>query len=196
MGRPSKLTDAQWDEVKRRVLEGEKPADLAREYKVSKSAISTRVSKRVETVKTVANQIVATERALSEMSVSEQILTTTLAGRLRTISDNLAQAAEYGSATALRLHALANAEVQKVDDAEVLSSKSLEAMKGVMLLSKVANEAAESAHNLLSANKDRARTPGSPPPPDDPLIAHELSDEALASIATGRSTRTATASPG
>lgn len=196
MGRPSKLTDAQWDEVKRRVLEGEKPADLAREYKVSKSAISTRISKRVETVKTVANQIVATERALSEMSVSEQILTTTLAGRLRTISDNLAQAAEYGSATALRLHALANAEVQKVDDAEVLSEKSLEAMKGVMLLSKVANEAAESAHNLLSANKERGRAPGTPPPPEDPLIAHELTDEALTAIARGRGARAAAAAPG
>lgn len=196
MGRPSKLTDAQWEEIKRRVLEGEKPADLAREFKVSKTAISVRVSKRVEAVKTVANQIVATERALGQLTVSEQILSTSLAGRLRSISDNLAQAAEYGSATALRLHALANAEVQKVDDSEVLSPKSLEAMKGVMLLSKVANEAAESAHNLLSANKERVRTPLTPPGEDDPLIAHELSDEALAGIAAGGSARAAAPAQG
>lgn len=196
MGRPSKLSDEKWDEIKRRVLEGEKPADLAREFKVSKSAVSTRVSKRVETVKAVAHQIVATEKALGELSVSEQILTTTLAGRLRTISDNLAQAAEYGSATALRLHALANAEVQKVDDTQVLSAASLEAMKGVMLLSKVANEAAESAHNLLSANKERGRVPAKAPGQDDPLIAHELTDDALTAIATGSSPRAAAPAQG
>jgi hypothetical protein len=33
MGRPSKLTDKQWDKSAQRLLKGEKAADLAREFK-------------------------------------------------------------------------------------------------------------------------------------------------------------------
>ena len=47
MARPSKLTDKQWEEIKSRMLHGEKAADLSREYKVSKASISERVSERL-----------------------------------------------------------------------------------------------------------------------------------------------------
>lgn len=53
--------------------------------------------------------------------------------------------------TAHRLQALANSEVQKVDDAEPLAS--LEALRGVQVLTKLANESAQTGLNLLTANK-------------------------------------------
>ncbi|WAC75352.1 helix-turn-helix domain-containing protein [Roseateles sp. SL47] len=152
MARPSKLTERQWEEIRRRILEGERPTDLAREFKVSKATISNRVSKRADAVKVVANQIVATNAALSELSISEQIQAVSLAARLRAISDNLASAAHYGAATAHRLQALANSEVAKIDDADPL--KSGEALKGIMVLGKLANESASIALNLVAANKD------------------------------------------
>jgi hypothetical protein len=157
MGRPSKLTDKQWDEVKKRLAGGEKAADLAREYGVSKTAISTRVSKRIETVKSVANQIVSAEEALKSLPVSEQLLTLSLADDLRAISRHLAGAGKFGAATAHRLSGIANAKVQEIDDAAPLDEKSLEALKGVAVLTKLANEAAQIPIGLLQANKETVK---------------------------------------
>jgi len=155
MGRPSKLSDKQWDTIRKRMLEGEKPADLAREYGVSKTAISNRVSKRADAVRTVANQIVTAERALGELSVSEQLQAVSLASKLRSISDSLATAADLGAKTAMRLNALANSEVAKVDDADPLAS--IASLRSVGVLTKLANDSASIAVNLLAANKDRVR---------------------------------------
>ena len=172
MGRPSKLTDAQWEEIKGRVTKGEKPADLAREYKVSKAAVSNRVSKRIETIKTVANQMVSAEQALRSLPVSEQLITISLADDLRSISTHLAGAAKYGAATAHRLSGIANAEVQKIDDADPLSAQSVESLKGVSALTRLANEASVIGRDLLAANKDMTRKGegGEPETPSGVLV--------------------------
>lgn len=155
MGRPSKLTEKQWGELLQRLLSGEKAADLAREFGVSKATISSRVSKRAETVRGVANQIVSAERALGALPLSEQLQAVSLASKLRAISDSLASAAQLGAATAHRLHALANTEVAKVDDAEPL--KSVDKLRNVGVLTKLANESAVVPLGLLSANKETVK---------------------------------------
>jgi len=155
MGRPSNLSDAKWAELEKRLLDGEKAADLAKEYKVSRSAISKRFSKQHEEVKSVATQIVSAEEALMRLPVSQQVTAINLASQLRSISQHLASAANYGAATAHRLTALANAEVQKVDDANPLQS--LESLRGVATLTKLANDSASIGLNLISANKDRIK---------------------------------------
>lgn len=155
MGRPSKLTANQWEELGKRLVAGEKAADLSREYKVSKTAISARFSKRIETVKTVANQLVGAEIALRALPVSEQVQALNLADELRAISMHSASAAKYGMATAHRLSALAHSEVAKVDDADPLAS--MEALRGVAALTKIANDSAHIGLNLLAANKDAAK---------------------------------------
>lgn len=154
MGRPSKLSDAKWEELKQRLAKGEKAADLARKYNVSKAAISTRVSKRIETIKTVANQIVTAEEALSSLSISEQLLTVSIANDLRAISTHLAGAAKYGAATAHRLNGIANAKAQEIDDAAPLNAGSFDALKGISVLTKLANDASQIGVNLLAANKE------------------------------------------
>lgn len=154
MGRPSKLTEKQWGEITARLVAGEKAADLAREYGVSKTSVSMRVSKRAETIHSVANQVVTAERSLASLPVSEQLIAVNLASKLRAISDNLASAAQYGAQTAHRLSALANSEVAKVDDAAPLAPESVNAMKGVAVLTKLANDSASIALNLLAANKE------------------------------------------
>lgn len=75
-----------------------------------------------------------------------------LAEKLRSISGSLASAAELGAKTAHRLQALANSEVAKVDDAQPLES--VDALKGVSALTKLANDSASIALNLLNANKE------------------------------------------
>ncbi|NKI68947.1 Hin recombinase [Collimonas pratensis] len=154
MGRPSKLTDAQWEQIGKRLLANESASSLAREFGVSKGAISIRFSKRIETVKTVANQIVSADRALSLLNVSEQIAVHSLVDDIKAMSTHLAGAGKFGAATAHRLAGIANAKVAAIDDIDPLSEDSMIALKGIAVMTRMANESSEIAVNLLRANKE------------------------------------------
>ncbi len=185
MARPSKLTDAQWEKIGKRLLQGESASSLAREFGVSKATVSGRFSERVQKVKSVANQIVETDRSLSLLNVSEQIAAHDLAAQLKSISGHLASAANYGAATAHRLSGIAHAKVQEIDDVAPLDEDSVELLKGVAVLTRMANASAEIGINLLRANKDaidemnkgQMRT----------ISAADLGDDELAAIATASS---------
>ena len=169
MGRKSKLTEKQWLEIERRILEGEAIRALAKEFGVSESTIRDRgISARAQKTKEVANQIVTAERALAELPISAQINAQNLAAKLRSISDSLASAADLGAKTAHRLQALANSEVAKVDDADPLAEESIAALKGVGVLTKLANDSSSIALNLLAANKDTFKELNLPKPEDEP----------------------------
>lgn len=155
MARPSKLTPDQWKEVERRVIAGDPIRAVARDFGINEAAIRQRVSTQPPRVKMVAEKLAEAQTALAELPVHQQYIAVSLAEKLRNISDNLAAAAQYGAQTAHRLSALANSEVAKVDDAEPLAS--VENLKGVAALTKLANESATIALNLLSANKDRIK---------------------------------------
>lgn len=154
MARPSKLTDAQWEKIGKRLLDGESAAALSREFGVSKANISARFSERLRNVKDAANQIVTAERSLSMLNVSEQIAARSLADRLKAISGHLAGAAEFGAATAHRLAGIANAKVNEVDDTQPLSEQSRAALTDIAALSKMANEASQIGMSLLKANQE------------------------------------------
>lgn len=154
MGRQSKLTDAQWEKIGKRLMAGESPSALAREFGVSKSTISGRFSERVQSVKEVANQIVATENALSKLNISEQIAARSLADDLKAISQHLAGAARFGAATAHRLSGIAHNKAAEIDDCAPMSEESRNALGNIAVLTKMANEASEIGLGLLKANKD------------------------------------------
>jgi type II secretory pathway predicted ATPase ExeA len=167
MGRKSKLTEAQWEQVGKRLLAGEKPRALARELGLAESTIRERFSDINGKIKTVANQIVATDGALRALPISAQIAAISLADDLKAISHHLAGAAKYGSATAHRLSALAHGQVQKIDDANPLNPESVEAMKGVALMTKLANDSSQIGVNLLAANKEIAQRLNAPEEPEN-----------------------------
>lgn len=152
MGRPSKLSPAQWSEVERRAAAGEGIRALAREFKVDPAIISRRVSQQSQRVRNVAHQVAAAHAALAELPLPQQYNAMSLAEKLRSISTSLASAADLGAKTAHRLHALANSEVAKIDDAKPMAS--IENLRNVGVLTKLANESAHVALNLLSANKE------------------------------------------
>lgn len=158
MGRPSKLTEKQWAAIGARLLKGEKAAKLAREFKVSPTTISERFSKRVSEVRNVAGQLVEAEQALRSLPIAEQVSALNLADEMRAISTHLAGAAKYGAATAHRLSGIAHAKVQEIDDAAPLDEESLESLKGVAVLTRMANESSTIGLNLLNANKDMMKT--------------------------------------
>ena len=159
MGRPSKLTPTQWDEIGRRVAGGESAAALAREFEVSQTGISIRFSKESK----VKVQTLATE--LAALPIKEHSAVVTLADEMRAISNNLAAGSRYGSATAKRLHELAHGAVQKmaVDDDTPLEAH-IETLKGVAAFTRTANEAASTGLALLNANKEAGKPANAPIP--------------------------------
>lgn len=154
MARPSKLTDKQWEAIGKRLLGGESAAALSREFGVSKASVSGRFSKRHETLKTVAKQIVEAESALSLLNVSEQMAVRSIADDLKAISGHLVGAARYGAATAHRLSGIAHGKAAEIDDSKPLNDESRDALRDVAVLSKMANEASEIGLNLIKANKE------------------------------------------
>lgn len=152
MGRKSTLTQTQWAQIERRLIEGESRRALGREFNISESAIRQRMSGPVDEVRTVAAKIIDAEKSLAALPPIAQITARNLATKLRSISDSLAASAEYGARTSHRLNALANSEVGKVDDADPLAS--IDKLRNVGVLTKLANDSASIAVSLLQANKE------------------------------------------
>ena len=160
MGRLSKLTDDQWAEIGKRLLEGETARKLAPVFGISEAAIRKKfgahqkISAQSAQVHSAAEKIAVAKDAYEALTPIQRPAAMDLSDKLRSISASYAATAELGAKTAHRLHALANSEVCKVDDANPLSEESLTAMKGVSLLTKIGNDALVPATNLLAANKE------------------------------------------
>lgn len=184
MARPSKLSPEQWAEIEQRLAAGEGVRDLAREFGVSPAAISKRgVSKQSKQVQAVAKQLASAQTALAALPVPQQYIAVSLSQQLRNMSASLASAGELGAATAHRLHALANTEVSKVDDAEPMAS--IEKLRNVGVLTKLANDSSHIALNLLAANKDQAK-PINEEPEATAIDPAMLSTEAMSEIMRAR----------
>jgi biotin operon repressor len=168
MGRPSKLTEAQWNEIKRRLLDGESGRVLAKEFGVSETAIRKKISSQVSEIKTVANQLASAQTALSKLPISSQISAQTLAQRLLSIGNHLAAAGENGAMVSHRLMGIARMKVEEIDDAAPLTDDSLKALKGIAALTALANESSKIPLNLLAANKEAFRQDDEPPGLNDP----------------------------
>ena len=151
MGRKSKLTDKQWDEIRKRYLAGEKGRVLAREYDVSETAIRKKIGLQCVQIKTIADHVFEAETALKKLPISSQIATLTLVNEMRSISDHLSSAAQYGASTAHRLSAIANAQVVKVDGADPMNSQ--EVLQGISALTKITNDSAKLGIDLINASK-------------------------------------------
>lgn len=158
MARTSKLTEKQWADIQKRLLDGEAGRVLSREYGISETAIRKRLSSQCEQIKAVANQVVAADVAFKSLPISSQNFAASLIDELKAISTHLAGAAKYGSATAHRLAGIAHSKVQEIDDAAPLDESSLETLKGIAVLTRMANDASTIGVNLLNANKDTIKT--------------------------------------
>jgi hypothetical protein len=158
MGRPSKLTEAQWSTIHARIMAGESIRAIGKEFKISAPAIIKRfgkvdtISLQSERVNQVANKLADAQRALEALPPVQRPVALSLADKLKSISDSLASAAELGAKTAHRLQALSNSEVAKVDDADPMAS--LDSLRNVGVLTKLANDSAAIALNLVAANKE------------------------------------------
>ena len=151
MGRKSKLTDKQWNDIGKRLLNGERVRALALEYKVAASTISDRFSEQNNHIKTLANSIISTELQVKQLPISEQIAVHGLADRLRSISMGLTDAAMNGAAVASKLSGIASVRASKLNPDDPIDEEEVKQIAGLM---RVANIGAEIPLNLLRANKE------------------------------------------
>lgn len=185
MARKSNLTDEQWAQIGKRLLEGEGASVIADDLtaqglRITESTIRShfeRKGQKPASIRQVAEQVFQADTALRALPTEAQVKAMTLVQRMRTISESLALAAENSAKTAVRLTALANQEVQKVDDAQ--PHKSIANLKNTVMLTKAANEAASIPLNLLSANRETVkRFNDEPPPLDEELTPDRLKEGA------------------
>lgn len=188
MGRKSKLTPEQWTEISRRLVAGEVPSELAREFGVHPAQITRRgFAQKAQRVRNVAEKLAQAQTALSELPIADQYTAITLSERLRSISDNLAAAADYGAKTAHRLHALANSEVAKVEDSDPIAS--IDNLRSVGVLTKLANESAHCALNLVAANKETVSRLNTEKPAMPTLDPSLLADATIEDLMAARAPR-------
>ncbi|MEX3555272.1 MAG: Hin recombinase [Burkholderia gladioli] len=171
MGRKSALTPEQWTEIERRhLIDGESINSLSKEFRVDESTLRKKIKpnksereKSGKPLRELAREKVEADRRVKDISeqiavlpVARQQIVTDLASKLANISTHLASAAEYGAATAHRLAGIAHMKASEIDDAGPLTESSVNALKGIAVLTKMANESSEIGINLLRANKDGA----------------------------------------
>jgi hypothetical protein len=187
-GRPSKIPPSVWEEIGRRLAAGESANSLSKEFKVSNAAISARFAKTgiTENVKEVAADLAKAQSALLKLPAPQQYAALSIAENLRGATDNFAAGIKTASNNFRRLQALAESQMQQVDEIEPFTAnegKSGETLKGVVILTKAANECAASGQILMnSGNKDMLRG-ALQPAPEDAEPSDNAMDEAAKRIA-------------
>lgn len=184
MARPPALSSEQIAQARLRRAAGEGVRALATEYGVSPSVMHRAVGEQTERIRNVAIQIADSRAALAELPLAHQQTALSLAEKLRNISMSLAAAGELGAKTAHRLQHLANAEVVRVDDADPMAS--IENLRNVGVLTKLANDSASIAINLLAANRPTVERINSEQPAAPGIDAKRLSSATLAELMAAR----------
>jgi len=155
VARPSKLTEKQWAEIQHRLMNGDSPGKVAKDFNVGRTTITDRFPAGCRELKELANQIVSTDAKFKALPIASQVSVMSLVDDLKAISMHLAGAAKFGSATAHRLAGIANAQVDKIDDVNPMESQ--EIMQGISALTKMANDSSQIGINLLNANKEQIK---------------------------------------
>lgn len=176
-------------EIERRhLVDGESVRSLAKEYSVDEAAIRRKINpqksadeKSAKSLRELADAKLNADKAVREISaeisalpISRQQIVSDLAQKLMNISGHLASAAEYGAATAHRLSGIAHMKVSEIDDAKPLDQAGIETLKGIAVLTKMANESSEIAVNLLTANKETVKELNKPRDPSMEIRRIEL----------------------
>lgn len=152
-GRPPKFTPDELAQIDELIDVGEPLANIAKRFNCSASFVYQRTRGYDRTqIQNIAADFVRAERVVLSLTPDQQRRAWNLVQHMREISTNLMNAAVSQSATAYRLSAIANAEAQKIDDADPESS--VETIKMVSALTKTANESASIPLALINANRE------------------------------------------
>jgi hypothetical protein len=181
VGRKSALTDAQWEEVDKLLLADVPAREIGRRFDVSEATIRNRKNSRTAEIRNAAEKVVEAERALTKLPVSAQRVARTFAQKLQAMSDSLAEAAMLGAQTAAHLHGIAARKALAVTDTNIATASAVQGLAQVEKLTGMANDAADIAVRVVSAQKDQVKKAHEVPPADAPDLSN-LSPEELAAL--------------
>lgn len=173
MARPSKLTADQWEQIKTRRALGESAADLSREFGISETSISKRVSQAVPQISQLAKQIVDTRTAMNALPLADQFRVMKLADKLMEISSKLGEAAEYGADTAARMSALANKQIKKINADDPMETADV--LQSIAGLTKIANEASVIPLKTIAALAQSQKESAEDAPPPARVVVEVVS---------------------
>lgn len=154
----AKLTQRQWDNIEKAMLEGKTAYELAKKYGISRQAIEQKFSCSVKRVKEVANQIVEAEINFKNLAKNEQISCINFAEEKLAISANLARGSRLSSMTFSTMAFLANHKAESIDPDDINPDD----VNEVARLQRTANEAARMPIELIKVTKDEAIEPDDP----------------------------------
>jgi len=143
MGRKAKLTPEQIKHYRDKHVEGESIRSLAKKANVSEALLRSYISDSAQKIKSVANQIVATEIALKSLTISAQIAAQDRAARIQRMRANLESGMEMLSGNFMRLAFMSQTELSKVDESALREDASSERLKTVSRLTAMANASVE-----------------------------------------------------
>lgn len=157
MARPQKLSEVQLSIIRSKMLKGEKLSDLANEYGVDKSTLSRTLSKSVEKIKEVGQQMFEAKLAVARMPLGDQVAVEKYVTMLDQIQNQLGHAAHSGAKIARIANDRALAKMEQLTEIDKLppdqrAPKAFETMGEVHGLSKIANEASVIARSVLNPN--------------------------------------------
>ena len=132
-------------------------------------------------VREIAHQVAEVQDAVEKLPPFQRDVVFDLAASLRNVSRSLTKAAELGADTSMRLQEMASTQIRKVNQDD--PTKSIEELKSVGIMTRLANDSASIALNLLAANKDRMPAPETPKASG---LAKRLSSEALREIVAAK----------
>lgn len=176
MGRHQKLTDMVWAEIGRRYANREPGRKLADEFKVSEAAIRKRFGSQRAQIISAATILASTEQVIETMPRSAQMSVRALADQLKSITTNVARAAQAGSETAALLneHALKRAKDvmrKEAKDGHLVDSGVRDDLTDLQIM---ANRALGPSVRLLIAGQGK-----DDPGEDKPQSLEELYDRLL-----------------
>ena len=172
MWRKSSLTDAQWEQIGKRLLTGKESARaLAREFGTSETSLRRKFPAQRKDVKDVAKQLLEADQALKSLPIASQIDAITLYDEMKAGSMHMASAFKFNAASTHRLSMWANQSLEKVDIEDF--DGSVEHLKKSALLQGMANKASEMPINFMKATKGEGAQEADPPAPVQIIIGVE-----------------------
>ena len=153
MAGKSKLTEYQWAEVEKCLIDGETQEVVSKRFGISRRALAQKMGSRVRAIQDVATQMVDARKTLEVMPIASQINAQTLINRLMNISDHITSAAEYSAKNAHKFSKLANEHLEKVDTDNLLQNP--DTLRVVNGLTTMANEASKIPLGLINASKEQ-----------------------------------------
>jgi hypothetical protein len=153
MARKSPLTDKQWSDIERRLLNGESANSLAKEFGISEGAIRKRFGAKVRTIKEVGKQLVDAELALENLDIGTKVRTRKYADELKAMLGSLTTAGALSAKTSSKLALIAHAQAELIDPRKTIEENK-EAIRSVMAFQAGANNAAQIGLGLMKTNQD------------------------------------------